>query len=147
MNRKKALVCFTISLMLLLQTGLAKATESNLVSHYWDRHDKGINGIIKSWQNQASPEKFGPYLQDLVSSETALISTGLSPLDKRLVGRLFDTPGPLSPDIMAYRIFRWKFRRQAQWGPSHDAIYKNKIFILHPKGAPSKTFTVKTKTN
>ncbi len=109
---KRAFVIIAMVVMVLASTIAEAGSTGFFKKRMWARHEHGINGVIRCFKEAASPAEYEPYIFDIVSAETNLIAAGISPNDKRFVGRLgMGIRTRADYPLLGYRLLRWKFQR------------------------------------
>lgn len=143
MNVKKiALICAVACVM---STGIAQAANNKdaMIAHYWKRHERGIEEVLKVWQQGGADVDYAKPFYKIISAENSLNNFGVPYKNDRFVSALFNYEGHHRPGKDAYHIFLKRFKRQTGWEPSRQNIYKGKLFSVSTKGQRHK-FTVKT---
>ena len=144
MNWKKIAIIGTAASLML--AGFAHGADKNtMISHNWQRHERGIEKVLDIWKRGGTDKEYANPLVKIISAECNLSTFGVSPLDNRFVSHLLNEDGARRPSKDVYRIFLKRFNRQTGWKPSRDKLYKGKTFRLSNKDNSHHSFTLISK--
>lgn len=121
---KYALVAAVVLLFMMAPLANAASTGQE-IKELWEQHEQGIEAVLNCFQTDGAPACYQRGMRDLISTELALINTGVSPKDVRLVMRLLkDLKSTNDLPIFSWRVMKRGFQKRgislSVWGSFRD---------------------------
>ncbi|OAQ20617.1 hypothetical protein TDIS_1232 [Thermosulfurimonas dismutans] len=93
-------------------------SRGRMIQRLWQRHERGISGLIECWRSGRPMAACKRYLEEIVSAEVGLLAYGVSPKDPRLVCGIASKEEGLNVSRFVYELILQRFEKQTGWRPT-----------------------------